>query len=100
MAARVRCFIQGESKWYIHISGVREEIIELIENAFKDVGIYSAVRFTFDQHLKAQIITCKISQVHEKTSQSFHFELRGEITCRPGHSKYYVSPAHSQIFSV
>ncbi|PUU73414.1 hypothetical protein B9Z19DRAFT_1163170 [Tuber borchii] len=61
MAARVHQWIQAENECYIHVLGVKEAMMESIDNAFKNVGIRSAVRFTFEQDLAALIIECKLT---------------------------------------
>lgn len=100
IAARVHKGIKAETTCYIHVSGVKEEMMESIENAFKNVGIRSTVRFTFEQELEALIIKYKISHAHDKTSRSFMIELSCKIASLPGHSRYSVVPIGSQTFSV
>jgi len=83
-----------------YISEINQDLIDSIANAFRDVGIRSAVGLPLEHNLAALIIKCKISHAHLKTSRSFLFKLWGEIAPLPGHSRYSVTPFGNQTFSV
>ncbi|PUU73413.1 hypothetical protein B9Z19DRAFT_1163166 [Tuber borchii] len=99
MAAKVRQCIQADTECYIHVCGIKEDVIESIDRAFKTVRIRSTVRFTYEQDLEALIIKCTISYAHDSTSRSFLIELSSAVASIPGHTRFSILPIGSQTFS-